>query len=302
MDCAWLYVAPGSGDSWRWHRCRRACPIRERAEIAEGCYTLLLVMAGAEPMPEAGLRRLDQAVHCVPPRGHTTFGERHAWTRAGNASAAAQERHLADQLQPTAAFDHFLVGQDAYKRGDPIAALRHFDTAIQLERDQFWAHALSALCWLQLKGPVQAKYSLNTCVEREPEFAWLYILRGFASSTIPAPSPQEAVLVFQTAEADYDRARQILDRQPNDELRYILLVNRGVLRFQHGKIDQAATDLQTAIRLNDRSSQAYESLVIVFLKQGKSDEAVEQFGWAIEDKPEAHLRPCTAAEQTSISR
>ena len=42
-------------------------------------------------------------------------------------------------------------------------------------------------------------------------------------------------------------------------MRYILLVNQGVLRMQHGKLDQAATDLQAAIRLNDRLSQAYET-------------------------------------------
>ena len=245
-------------------------------------------MAGAEPTPEAGLWRLDQAAHLRPTPTPAYHLRRAAClAKAGKDAAASQERALADQLQPTKAFDHFLVGQEAYKRGDPIVALRHFDKAIHLQRDQFWAHALSALCWIQLKGPVQAKYSLNTCIEREPEFAWLYILRGFATSTIPAPSPQEAALVFESAESDYDRAREILDRQPNDELRYILLVNRGVLRFQHGKLDQAAEDFQAAIGLNDRSSQAYESLAFVFLKQGRPDDAVAEFGRAIDRKPES---------------
>ncbi len=218
--------------------------------------------------------------------GRTTCGGRPAWP--GRATWRKPRRNAASRIsfKPTTAFDHFLIGQEAYKRQDWIGALRHFDQAIQLQRDQFWAHALSALCWLQLKGPVQAKASLNTCLEREPEFAWLYILRGFASSSIPAHSPQEVALGFENAEADYDRARELLDRKPNDELRYILLVNRGVLRFQHGKLDQAATDLQAAIRLNDRSSQAYAALAEVYWKQGKPDEAVEQFGLAIERRPD----------------
>ena len=97
---------------------------------------------------------------------------------------------------------------------------------------------------------------------------------------------RQAALGFENAEADYDRARELLERKPNDELRYILLVNRGLLRFQHAMLDQAATDLQAAIRLNDRSSQAYAALAEVYRKQGKPDEAVEQFGLAIERKPD----------------
>ena len=286
-----LYAAPGSGDSWVQGPLPSSLSDRDRAEIADGCYTLLLVMAAAEPVPEAGMRRLDQAARSRPPTRAYHLRRAACLDRSGNPAAATQERNRADQLQPTSAFDHFLVGQEAYERGDSVGALRLFDKAIQRERDQFWAHALSALCWLKLKGPVQAKASLNTCLERETELAWLYILRGFASSAIPAPSPPEAALVFENAQADYDRAREILDRKPNDEMRYILLVNQGVLRMQHGKLDQAATDLQAAIRLNDRLSQAYETLAIVYLKQDKSDEAVEQFGLAIERKWKADLAP-----------
>ena len=84
--------------------------------------------------------------------------------------------------------------------------------------------------------------------------------------------------MFEGQESDYNRAREILDRQPNDELRYILLVNRGVLRFQHGKLKESAADLQAAIRLNNRSYQAYGELAEVYRKQGKPDDAVEQFG------------------------
>jgi eukaryotic-like serine/threonine-protein kinase len=287
-DALELYAVSGSGDSWAQGPLPSSLSDRERAEIANGCYTLLLVMAEAEPTPEAGLRWLDQAARSRPPTRAYHLRRAACLSRTGNVAEATQERRLADQLQPATAFDHFLIGQEAYKRQDWIGALRHFDQAIQLQRDQFWAHALSALCWLQPKvnGPVLAKASLNTCLEREPEFAWLYILRGFASSRIQAPSQQTAALGFENAEADYDRARVILDREPNDELRYILLVNRGVLRFQHGKLDQAATDLKAAIQLNDLSSQAYAALAEVDWKQGKPDEAVEQFGLAIERKPD----------------
>ena len=87
---------------------------------------------------------------------------------------------------------------------------------------------------------------------------------------------------MESAEADYDRARVLLEQTPNDELRYVLLVDRGALRFQHSLLDQAAADLQAAIQLNDRLSPAYSTLAEVYRKQGKLDEAVGQFGQAIE--------------------
>ena len=242
-------------------------------------------MAEAEPTPEAGLRRLDQAARSRPPTRAYHLRRAACLARAGNVAEATQERRLADQLQPTTAFDHFLIGQEAYKRGDWIGALRHFDQAIQLQRDQFWAHALSALCWLQLKGPVQAKASLNTCLEREPEFAWLYILRGFASSLIPAPSPQAGRVSSSRTPKPTTTGRGSSWIGSRTTSCVTSCWSTGVCSGSSTrKLDQAATDLQAAIRLNDRSSQAYAALADVYRKQGKPDEAVEQFGLAIERK------------------
>ena len=127
----------------------------------------------------------------------------------------------------------------------------------RLQPDHFWAQCLSAICWLQLKRPIEAGAGLNACLKRDPEFAWLYILRGYASSLIPENAGREEVAIrFQAAESDYRVAMERLEQKPNDELRYIVLVNRGLLRLQHVMLDQAATDLQVAIRLDDRPSQA----------------------------------------------
>jgi tetratricopeptide (TPR) repeat protein len=97
---------------------------------------------------------------------------------------------------------------------------------------------------------------------------------------------EEVKLRFEAAEADYRFAMDLLERKPNDELRYVVLVNRGLLRFQRDDLEEAVSDLTAAIRLNDRSSQAYGALAKVYLKQGRLDEAVEQFGRAIERQPD----------------
>src|SRR5262249_30233178 len=98
-----------------------------RAEIAEQCYVLLLVLAEVESTPEAGLHRLDQAARLRPSATRAYHLRRAAClARAGDAPAADRERGKAERLQPADAFDHFLAGQERYKRGDPMRAIRHF--------------------------------------------------------------------------------------------------------------------------------------------------------------------------------
>jgi len=49
---------------------------------------------------------------------------------------------------------------------------------------------------------------------------------------------------------------ELLDQKPNGELRYALLVNRGLLWVQRRDFDKAVTDLQAAIQLNQRHYEA----------------------------------------------
>ena len=72
-----------------------------------------------------------------------------------------------------------------------------------------------------------AKLGLSACIEHEPEFAWLHFLRGVASGQaavqarvagktlkIEDGSIEAAVEVqFDAAEADYQKALELLDRQ-----------------------------------------------------------------------------------------
>ena len=61
-----LYAAPGSGDSWALVAPSASLNESEQAEVADACYGLLLSLAEAEPAPEDGLRRLDEAAHLRP--------------------------------------------------------------------------------------------------------------------------------------------------------------------------------------------------------------------------------------------
>ena len=69
-------------------------------------------------------------------------------------------------------------------------------------------------------------------------------------------------------------------------LRYVLLVNRGLLRWQRRDLDRAVADLREAIRLDPHHYQAHAGLAQVLRQQGKPDEAVEQFTQAIALRPD----------------
>ena len=122
----------------------------------------------------------------------------------------------------------------------------------------------------------------------------------------PAPQPKpcrprgrtlrtEIQLHLQAAEFDYDKAFEILDAAPNKDLRYPLLVNRGLLWLERREWDKAVADLQAAIRLDDRQWLAFENLGLVYQQQNNPDQAVEQFTRAIDLRPDTGFRSTASA-------
>src|SRR5947207_459468 len=81
--------------------------------------------------------------------------------------------------------------------------------------------------------------------QAEPDFVWLYLLRGYASGQLgvrrlklakalpdrDAAQRADAEFQFEEAEEDFRTAEGRLRRQPDPDLNYVLLVNRGLIRF-----------------------------------------------------------------------
>jgi len=305
-----IFAVAGPGDSWTLPALPTSLSPQEQTEINEGCYELLLVLANAvaQALPgedpilqgDLGLGILEQAVRLRSEPTRAYHLRRAAClARKGDTAGEARALALAQHLQPTTAHDHFLDGQERYRRGDWSAALGHFDTVLRLQPDHFWAQCLSAICSIQTNQPGMASIGLNVCLQREPQFVWLYLLRGFASgqAAVQARAAGKALQIrdgsfeagaenqFEAAEADYRKALELLARRPSDELRYVLLVNRALMRSQRGKLDQAVADFAEAIRLDERHYNAYAGLAQVYERQQKWDEAVEQLTQAIARKP-----------------
>ena len=70
-----------------------------------------------------------------------------------------------------------------------------------------------------------------------------------------------------------------------DDLRYIILVDRGVMRFQRGRAEAAISDLTAAIKLDPSLCHAYADLAVVLARQGRTAEAYGRFAEAIDRNP-----------------
>jgi tetratricopeptide (TPR) repeat protein len=301
---------PGQEDDWTLPPLPATLSPHDRAEIVEGCYELLLILAaavaeplpGEEPKPQAalGLQVLDRAARLRPESSRAFHVRRAAClTQAGDSEGAKRAREEASRFTPTTAPDYFLAGQERYARGDWSGAAEDFDAVLRLQPDHFWAQCLSAICALQTRRPAEAKVGLNVCLHREPNFVWLYLLHGYASGQVAALALEAAKAYpahagdyqrgadsqFAAAEASYQTALKLLEDKPQDQLRYILLVNRGQMRFQQGRLDLAVDDLRDAIARNDRQYEAFSELGAVYLRQKKWDQAYEQLTQAIRLKP-----------------
>ena len=294
-----VFAAAGPDGTWAPRPLPPSLTPQEQAEVEEGCHVLLLILAEAMPQADQGLKALDGAIKWHPATRAYHLRRAACLARLGDLGAAERERGAANSLPPATAFDQFLTGQERYERGRWDEALRHFDAVLRHQPNHFWAQCLSAICYLQLRRPLEAKANLNACLNQDPDFAWLYLLRGFASGQVGAIFAQAGGVAaqasnllgkaedhFAAAEEDYARALELLERKPVAELRYVLLVNRGLLRWQHRDLDRAVADLQEAIRLDARLYQAHAGLAQVLRQQGKPDEAIEQFTQAIALRPD----------------
>ncbi len=273
---------------------------KQRDEIREGCFELLLIQADSVEQADQGLRFLDRAAELGPVTQAYHLRRAACFVRQGDQKGAEQERLAAKAVPAATAFDYVLIGKESYLRGDMVVALQNFDQALQHEPDHFWARYLSAMCNLQLLRPSTAKSELTACLQNERGFAWLYGYRAFASYQMAvlarsnaenAKSQAEALrtearLHLAAAEKDYRTAMEILDQTPNDELRYVFLVNRSLLWLERREWDMSVADLEAAIRLDGQSYRAFEILAGVRWRQDKLDDAIAQFSQAIARKPD----------------
>jgi tetratricopeptide (TPR) repeat protein/predicted Ser/Thr protein kinase len=276
----------------------------EKADVIAGAYELILVLADAISQPVGDNERADTqamvALGCID-QAERLLGKqtRAALLRKAQLQDAASlqaeataSRETADRpdLKPVTAADFFIDGSrmmldSRAAKVRLLPAVDAFENVLRIDPQHFWSQYFIAICNLRLQRPDLARASLTACASLRPDFIWTYILRAFVLSEMQD---------FDAAEADFRFALERL--QPNTDARYILLVNRGVMRLRQNRLDDATADLRTAIELRPDEFQAHVNLAQIFQKAKDLASAEKEFTEAL------RLQPNLAALYRSRSR
>jgi tetratricopeptide (TPR) repeat protein len=280
---------------------------KQTVDIEDDRYLLLIVLSEATALPlrgedprqqaAAALGLLDRAAALRAPTRALLLRRAACFGRLGDDAAAGRASQEAARLEPADAFDHLLLGREASTREDYDEARKQLRQSLRLDPDSFWAHYLLAIAELNSDPPraAEAMTDLSACVLQQPRYSWLRLLRGITYSQLGValtdlararPSDlgltAEAEERFNDAEADF---RTALDEGLEANLQYVLLMNRGAMRFQRQRWDAAAADFAAAIALEPGRYHGYASLAWVHRKLGRHDDAVEQLNKATALEP-----------------
>jgi serine/threonine protein kinase/tetratricopeptide (TPR) repeat protein len=263
----------------------------QQHETVGDCAQLLLVLAETEAQssgtqgPAQKERHLRQALSYLeqarqlgaPARAFHLRRARYLNMLRDKAEAARAEK-AAGSTAADDVLDHFLIADELYRREQFDAATKAFEKVLERKPGHFWAQYLDALCLLRQQRPAEARALLSACLAQRSDFVWLYLLRGFA---------QQELEEWGAAETDFQKAGQL---RLDDDARYVLLVNRGVLRIRTDRTDDAIADLNAAIKLKPGAYQAFVNLAQAYRRRDKLDLALSQLDRALEREPGlAHL-------------
>jgi serine/threonine-protein kinase len=272
-------------------------PSPRKAQMAADSYTLLLVLASVRaqqlppltlPSPPLGrvqgdgrgkeryreaLRILDRARQLGFQTRAYHLRRAHFLEQLGEAEEARKDRARAASLPPEGALDHFLAGEDQYRRGDWKQAMNSFNRALGAQPSHFWAQFFLAVCHLKARHWEAAKAGLNACLTQQPDFVWAYLFRSFANDKVQA---------LAEAKADFQKALRL---NPNEDARYALFLTRGMLRFKQRDLGRAADDFRSAIALKPGQYNAYLNLAQVYLAQRQFEKAAAQLRTALRFRP-----------------
>ncbi len=258
----------------------------QKRDVQGDCSGLLLILAETEAQSASGRRSttndqfLRKALSCLEQAGRLGAPVRALQLRRARYLSLLGEKALAAKAEQAAqgaalkdVLDHFLMADELYRREQFDAAIKEFDQVLERKPGHFWAQYLGALCLLRQQRPAEARALLSACLAERSDFVWLYLLRGFA---------QQELQAWGAAESDFQKASQM----PLDEnARYVLFVNRGVLRVRTDRIADAIADLESATKLKPKAYQAFVNLAQAYRRLNRPGRALEQLDRAVELEP-----------------
>src|SRR5262249_945400 len=112
--------------------------------------------------------------------------------KLGKSAEAERARASAAALPLEGTTDHFLTGEELYRRGQWDDARAAFSRALTGQPTHFWARFFLGVSYLKAQSWAAAKEALNGCISDKPDFVWTYLFRSFANEKLQATAEAEA--------------------------------------------------------------------------------------------------------------
>jgi tetratricopeptide (TPR) repeat protein len=248
---------------------------RIRADAA----TLLLTLAEAtaEPGRAAEVSRLlDRAEPLAPPARGTLLRRAACRRLAGDEAGATAEASRAGRLASDSALDAFLLGEEHYRRGEFAKAIEALKSAVSRQPDHFWSQLTLACCYLEGKEWDKAHLCLTAALTIKRDSVWARLLLGYVEREAGA---------LDDAENSLRAAERLLTGPGEDEARFLLCVNRGLLRLRQGRPDEALADMAKATGLRPDDWAPHLNRARICQKLGRHDEAERELRLVLERRP-----------------
>ncbi|MCB0225052.1 MAG: tetratricopeptide repeat protein, partial [Anaerolineae bacterium] len=206
---------------------------------------------------------------------------------------------------PTQAMAHSWLGYSYLVDNEAGQAIEHFSQALQFD-DNASLYIERGLAYLAQDDFAGAIADLSQAIERRPDNAALYHLRGQAYSYLPNADPLRAVDDFdQAIRLDADNPALLIDRGQaftrqgdhdraiEDYAKAILLkpdeaapyFYRGLAYADLQELAQATRDFSRAIELQPDNVEAYFRRGLAYAAQDQLDQAIDDFSRTIERDP-----------------
>lgn len=247
----------------------------QQKSLVESAFETLLILADSEitiageATPEAkkegaekALAWLERAKSLKVESKVLPYKQAVSWDRLGDRAKRDAALEEANGIEPTAALDWYLLGQEARHFGNLDEALDYYQQALQVDPQYFWALQSIGLCHLKQGRPEAAVASYTAAIASRPNAPPIcYLTRAIAFGDL---KHQNAAL------ADLKKAEE-LKADP-----YELLLNRGGIQFQFSQFEDAVADYEAAIKLRPEQPGPYRNIGNVLRVQG--DEVLRTVG------------------------
>ena len=171
---------------------------------------------------------------------------------------------------PRTSWEHCAVGRVLLRSGRLDEAATSLGRAQELEPGGLWPNYYLGQCAYRRKRHPEALMAFSACVALAPEAARVYFNRALVLTALGCPDQ---------AQRDYDRALK------RDAGLAPAALNRGLLRYQAGRLTEAMADLGRALELGHDPDTVHYNLALVHLARHDPEAARVSLDCALKANP-----------------